>query len=52
MIASTIFLMLLMAALSGLQRRRWVTLALYFACLLSILLLFFHHATSHLDINL
>ena len=52
MIASLIFLLLLATGLSGLQDRRWVTLSLFFASWIAIALLFLHHATDPLDVNL
>lgn len=52
MIATLIFLLLLATALSGFQDRRWLTLLLFFSSWVAIALLFMHHATSKLDVNL
>lgn len=52
MAASAIFLLLLATALSGLQDRRWVTVALFLVSWVAIALLFNHHVTSSLDISL
>lgn len=52
MIASFIFLLLLATAISGLQSHRWMTLSLFFLSWIAIALLFAHHATSTLDVNL
>lgn len=52
MIASFIFLLLLATAVSGFQNHRWMTLTLFFLSWISIAMLFAHHATSKLDINL
>lgn len=52
MIPSGIFLLLFAAAVSGLQDRRWLSMALFFACWIAIALLFWHHASDTLNINL
>lgn len=52
MIASLIFLLLFGTALSGFQDRRWLSLLLFFLSWFAIALLFVHHATSTLDVNL
>ncbi len=52
LVATGIFLLLLLTALSGYQDRRWLTLLLYFASAIAIALLFMHHATDRLDISL
>ncbi len=52
MIASLIFLLRLATVLSGFQDRRWLSLTLFFLSWFAIAMLFAHHATSELDINL
>ncbi len=52
MVASLIFMLLLATAMSGLQDRRGLTMLLFFASWVAIALLFAHHATDPLGINL
>lgn len=52
MLAALIFLLLLAAALSGYQDRRWLSLTLFFASWIAIALLFLHHVSERLDISL
>ncbi len=52
MIASAIFLLLLLTLGSMFQKRVAVTMVLFLCTLLAIMLLFFHHATDALNISL
>lgn len=52
MIAAGIFLLLLAMVVSGFRDRPRLTMTLFFASWVAIALLFMHHATSELDINL
>ena len=51
MIAAGIFLSLFLLLLSTLRRRGWVTIILFILTLVLIALLFLHHATEHLPID-
>mgnify|MGYP004203128879 CR=1 FL=1 len=51
MIAAGIFLCLFLLLLSTLRRRGWVTTILFVLTLVLIALLFLHHATESLPIN-
>ena len=51
MIAAGIFLCLFLLLLSTLRRRGWVTIILFILTLVLIALLFLHHATEHLPID-
>jgi hypothetical protein len=52
MIACGIFFLLLATGVSGFRDRPRLTMTLFFASWFAIALLFMHHATSQLDINL
>ncbi|MCH2145580.1 MAG: DUF5993 family protein [Phycisphaerales bacterium] len=52
MIASAIFLLLLLTLGSMFQKRVSLTIVLFLCSLLSIMLLFWHHATDALNISL
>ncbi len=52
MIASGIFICLLLTFLSTLKRRVWLTVICFMVTLVFVLLLFKHHATDTLDISL
>lgn len=52
MIPAAIFILLFLTALSGLRDYRGLTLWLYFLSWFAIALLFAHHATESLPINL
>jgi Family of unknown function (DUF5993) len=46
-----IFLGIFVTFLAMRGRRRWLSLGLFFLSLITMLLLFYHHATSHLPLN-
>ena len=52
MIASAIFLCLFGLLCSMLRRKAWLSVILFFVSLILIVLLFMHHATESLDLNL
>ena len=52
MIASAIFLCLVGLLCSMLRRKAWLSVILFFVSLILIVLLFMHHATESLDLNL
>ncbi|MEC7696532.1 MAG: DUF5993 family protein [Planctomycetota bacterium] len=52
MIASGIFFCLFVLLMLTLRRHAWSTVLVYFLSLVSIVLLFLHHATDQLDISL
>lgn len=52
MIASAIFFCLFGLLCSMLRRKAWLSVILFFVSLILIVLLFMHHATESLDLNL
>jgi hypothetical protein len=52
MIASGIFFSLFVLLILTLRRHAWLTVLFFFLSLISMVLLFMHHATDRLNINL
>ena len=52
MIASAVFLCLFGLLCSMLRRKAWLSVILFFVSLVLIMLLFMHHATDSLNLNL
>jgi predicted membrane channel-forming protein YqfA (hemolysin III family) len=52
MIASGIFFCLLLLLITTLRRHAWLSVVVFFVALGSLVLLFMHHATDALHLNL
>jgi len=46
-----IFIAIFATFLAMSRRQRWLALGLFFVCLIAVLMLFYHHATSQLPLN-